>query len=250
MNDRLEVPNAVDKQLDQSRLLEVLQTTYGCNYGWQLARILCQKHFLRLRAFSHEFCRRFFDVVISGLLLLILSPLFLLLIILVRLDGGPAFFTQTRIGHHGKKFRFHKFRSMVVNADEIKAELMVQNESMDGVIFKIFNDPRVTQIGKVLRRTSLDELPQLFNVLRGDMSLVGPRPPLLDEVMLYNAHERQRLETKQGITCIWQVSGRSNIGFKDQVNLDIKYIQNQSVWYDVKLLLKTLPAVVSGRGAA
>lgn len=235
---------------EQAKLLDALQKTYGRGYQWQVLKLLYRKYYQRLRPAVFNHSKRAFDFVVSGLMLLALSPLFLLLIFLVRRDGGPAFYSQIRVGRHGKTFRFFKFRSMVVNADKMKIELMEQNQSDDGVIFKMNNDPRITKVGRILRKTSLDELPQLYNVFRGDMSLVGPRPPLPDEVQQYNARERQRLDTNQGITCIWQVSGRSNIGFQGQVDLDLKYIQNESLWYDIKLLLKTLPAVITGRGAA
>ena len=139
---------------------------------------------------------------------------------------------------------------MVLNADKMKEELMQQNEMEGGVLFKMKNDPRITPIGRLIRRASLDELPQLWNVFCGDMSLVGPRPALPEEILVYNAQELQRLEAQQGITCIWQVSGRSELPFNEQVDLDLKYIQNESLWNDIKLLLKTLPAVISGKGAS
>lgn len=235
---------------EQDKLLNTLQKTYGQSYRWQVVKLLWRKHHQKLRPKVYEISKRLFDLVASGILLLLLSPLFIALIVIVKLDGGPAFYSQIRIGRHGKRFRFWKFRSMVPNADKIKQELMEENESDDGVIFKIMNDPRITPVGRIIRKYSMDELPQLWNVFRGDMSLVGPRPPLPGEVEQYTSLERQRLETNQGITCIWQVSGRSNIGFQDQVKLDIQYIQNESLWYDIKLLLKTLPAVITGRGAA
>lgn len=239
-----------DAMEEHRKLLSELQKTYGRGYRWQVFKLLYRKYYQRLRPAIFDFSKRLFDMIVSGVLLLLLSPLFLFLIVLVRLDRGPAFYSQMRVGRHGRTFRFWKFRSMVVNADRLKAQLLAANESQDGVIFKMRHDPRITPIGRILRRTSLDELPQLYNVFRGDMSLVGPRPPLPDEVQYYNARERQRLETNQGITCIWQVSGRSDIGFQDQVNLDLTYIQNESLWYDIKLLLKTLPAVITGKGAA
>jgi len=235
---------------EQAKLLQALQQTYGRGYRRQVVKLLWRKYYQRLRPLIFDGSKRLFDLVGSALLLVLLSPLFLFLMVMVRLDGGPAFYSQIRIGRHGKRFRFWKFRSMVVDADKLKEQLMAQNESADGVIFKMTHDPRITPIGRILRRSSLDELPQLYNVFRGDMSLVGPRPPLPAEVAQYNAHERGRLDTNQGITCIWQVSGRSNIGFQDQVDLDLQYIQNESIWYDIKLLLKTLPAVITGRGAA
>jgi len=203
-----------------------------------------------VRPFWFRWMKRIFDIFVSGLLLILLSPLFLLLMIIVKLDGGPGFYSQLRIGRHSKAFKFWKFRSMVVNADKLKAALADQNEMKGGVIFKMKHDPRITPIGRIIRRTSLDELPQLWNVFNGDMSLVGPRPPLPEEAEQYTARERKRLDTKQGITCIWQVSGRNEINFSDQVDLDLQYIQDESLWNDIKLLFKTLPAVISGRGAS
>lgn len=196
------------------------------------------------------FIKRAFDIVASGIGMLVLSPVFLTLIILIVLeDGWPVFYSQSRVGQNGHVFKFYKFRSMVRNADKIKAELMEQNESGDGVIFKMKNDPRITRIGRFIRRYSLDELPQLFNVFIGDMSLVGPRPPIPSEVAEYTLEDRKRLHVKPGITCIWQVSGRSDIPFKEQVQLDVKYIRNQGIWNDFKLLLQTIPAVLLGKGA-
>jgi len=164
-------------------------------------------------------------------------------------DPGPVFFTQTRVGRFGSTFPFYKFRSMYVDAEARKAELMAQNESGDGVIFKMKNDPRITRVGKFIRRFSIDELPQLLNVLKGDLALVGPRPPVPSEVADYTLEQRKRLHVKPGITCIWQVSGRSDIPFREQVQLDLQYIRSQSLWTDILLLLKTIPAVLFGRGA-
>lgn len=196
------------------------------------------------------FVKRAVDVVASGIGMLILSPVFLGLMIAIMIeDGWPVFYSQNRVGLNGRVFRFYKFRSMVRNADKIKEQLQTQNESGDGVIFKMKHDPRVTKIGRFIRRYSLDELPQLFNVFIGDMSLVGPRPPIPSEVAEYTLAERKRLHVKPGITCIWQVSGRSDIPFKEQVQLDVQYIRSQGIWNDFLLLLKTIPAVLLGKGA-
>lgn len=196
------------------------------------------------------FVKRVVDVVASGLGMLVLSPVFIGLIVAIILeDGWPVFYSQNRVGQNGRVFRFYKFRSMVRNADKIKEQLKEQNESGDGVIFKMKHDPRVTKIGRFIRRYSLDELPQLFNVFIGDMSLVGPRPPIPLEVAEYTLEERKRLHVKPGITCIWQVSGRSDIPFKEQVQLDVQYIRSQGIWNDFLLLLKTIPAVLLGKGA-
>ncbi len=194
--------------------------------------------------------KRAFDVVCSALALLILSPLFLALILLIRRDGGPAFYTQVRVGQHGKLFRIYKFRSMCVNADapEMLEKLRAFNE-MDGPAFKMKNDPRITPIGRFIRRTSLDELPQLWNILRGDMTFVGPRPALEQEVAQYKPEHHERLLVKQGLTCYWQCSGRNNIGFEEWMKLDIRYVRERGLWTDFKILLKTVPAVLTGNGA-
>ena len=190
------------------------------------------------------------DVLGSSLLLIILSPLLILIYLAVRLTSkGPAFFVQTRVGQYGRHFKFYKFRSMYVDAEARKAQLEAQNESGDGVIFKMKNDPRITFVGRYIRKFSLDELPQLWNVLKGDMSLVGPRPPLPSEVAQYTLEERKRLNVIPGLTCLWQISGRSDIPFQEQVRLDKEYIRTHGFWNDVKILLKTIPAILTGRGA-
>jgi lipopolysaccharide/colanic/teichoic acid biosynthesis glycosyltransferase len=194
--------------------------------------------------------KRVLDTAVSALALIVLLPLFILTAIAIWVENpGPVFYTQIRVGLNGKHFRFYKFRSMVMNADNIKKELAASNESSAGVIFKMKQDPRITKVGKIIRKFSIDELPQLINVLKGDMSLVGPRPPLPSEVAEYTLEERKRLHIIPGITCLWQVSGRSDIPFTDQVRLDMQYIQSASFLNDIILLLKTIPAVLTGRGA-
>ena len=194
--------------------------------------------------------KRFFDIVLSIAALIVLMPLFLLLAILIKLDSrGTVFFVQTRVGRYGRHFRFYKFRSMYQGADLEKAKLMSQNQSTDGVIFKMKKDPRITRVGRFIRKTSIDELPQFFNVLFGDMSLVGPRPPLPSEVQKYTLEDRKRLNIKPGLTCLWQIKGRSDIPFKEQVRLDKEYIQSRSLKQDLMILLRTIPAIISGRGA-
>lgn len=197
-----------------------------------------------------KFLKTFIDVFGSLILLILLSPLFLITAILIYInDPGPIFYVAHRVGLNGAYFGFIKFRSMYINADKMKDQLMEQNESADGVLFKMKNDPRVTRIGRFIRRFSIDELPQLFNVLKGDMSLVGPRPPLPREVMEYTLEDRKRLHVKPGITCLWQIKGRSEIPFHQQVQLDMQYIRSQGIKNDLLILLKTIPAVISGRGA-
>ncbi len=194
--------------------------------------------------------KRYFDIVVSFLALLFFSPLMFLVAVLIKLESrGPIVFQQVRVGQYGRHFKFFKFRSMYNDSSRLKVELWSQNQSSDGVIFKMRRDPRITRVGRFIRKFSIDELPQLFNVLNGDMSLVGPRPPLPSEVKEYTLEDRKRLNVLPGITCIWQTSGRSDIPFKRQVELDKEYIANQGFWRDVWILLKTIPAVFIGRGA-
>jgi lipopolysaccharide/colanic/teichoic acid biosynthesis glycosyltransferase len=193
--------------------------------------------------------KRLIDIVGAASFIVILSPVFVATAVAVYVDDpGRILYRQKRVGKNGRQFYMLKFRSMVANAEKLREELMQKNESGDGVIFKMRNDPRVTRIGKFIRKFSIDELPQFFNVLKGDMSLVGPRPPLAEEVALYTLDERKRLHVVPGITCIWQVSGRSDIPFKQQVRLDLDYIQTQGFWMDLRLLLRTVPAVLLGKG--
>ena len=194
--------------------------------------------------------KRIFDIVFSAAALILIFPLCLVVAILIKATSrGPIFFVQTRVGRFGRHFAFYKFRSMYLDAEKRKAELMAQNQSADGVIFKMKKDPRVTPIGRFIRRTSIDELPQFLNVFFGDMSLVGPRPPVPSEVSQYTLEDRKRLMIKPGLTCLWQISGRSDIPFKQQVLLDKEYIRSQSLWKDLLILLRTVPAILSGRGA-
>lgn len=194
--------------------------------------------------------KRAMDVVLSGLALLALSPVFLLTALAIKLeDGGPVFFGQQRSGLYGRTFTMWKFRSMVVDAEAKKAALMAQNE-MGGPVFKMKQDPRITRVGRFIRKTSIDELPQFWNVFVGSMSLVGPRPPIPAEVEKYERWQRRRLSMKPGITCIWQVSGRNNIDFETWMKLDLEYIDNWSLFLDVKLLVRTVPVVLLGHGAS
>lgn len=194
--------------------------------------------------------KRVLDIVLSLIAILMLIPLFLITATLIVLeDGLPVLYVQKRVGMNGRVFDFYKFRSMRRDADQIKKNLMEQNESADGVIFKMKQDPRITKIGRFIRRYSIDETPQFFNVLSGDISIVGPRPPLPQEVAQYTLAERKRLHVKPGLTCLWQIGGRSDIPFEEQVNLDLQYIQSRSIWNDFRIMLKTVPAVLLGRGA-
>ncbi|TCD48541.1 sugar transferase [Chlorobium sp. N1] len=194
--------------------------------------------------------KRMIDIVISLAAFILLLPIFILTAAAIWIENpGPVFYAQTRVGRNGKHFSFYKFRSMIINADRMKEQLQTMNESSAGVIFKMKKDPRITKVGRIIRKLSIDELPQLINVLRGDMSLVGPRPPLPLEVAEYTLEERKRLHVIPGITCLWQVSGRSDIPFDKQVMLDMQYIQSASVLKDLALLFRTIPAVLSGKGA-
>ena len=193
--------------------------------------------------------KRTLDIIGSVFGLLIFSPIFAVAALAIKLeDGGPVFFIQDRVGKRGKIFRMYKFRSMIIEADSQKESLQSENEAGD-IIFKIRDDPRITRVGKLLRRFSIDEAPQLYNVLLGDMSMVGPRPAIPGEVAKYTFSDRRRLDVIPGITGLWQVKGRSEIDFQGQVSLDIQYIESQSFWGDIVILLKTIPAVLSGRGA-
>ena len=199
---------------------------------------------------SRRVTKRTLDILLSGIALALLSPLFLLIALLIKLeDRGPVFFAQTRVGQFGREFRMFKFRSMCMDAEQRLKDLLAKNQHKQGVTFKLKNDPRITRVGRLLRKFSLDELPQFYNVFKGDMSLVGPRPPVPREVALYSQSDRRRLAVKPGITCIWQVSGRAEIDFKGQVQLDVQYIESQRTSTDLRILAKTVPAVISGRGA-
>ena len=204
------------------------------------------------------FFKRALDLVGSVFALVVLGPVFFLLALLVRSDGGPVFFRQTRVGLNGRQFKMLKFRSMCVDAEQRLKDLLARNEKASGVTFKMKDDPRITRVGKWLRKSSLDELPQFWNVFRGDMSLVGPRPPVPREVALYSLSDRRRLLVKPGITCLWQVGERQGglleigdrnaIDFPEQVHLDVRYIEGQSTGKDIWLLAKTVPAILFGKG--
>ncbi len=193
--------------------------------------------------------KRVLDLVVGTIAVILLAPVFVAAAVLIRIGSpGPILYVQDRVGKDGKVFSFLKFRTMKVGADAQRDELADVNEC-EGPIFKIRHDPRITPAGRLLRKLSVDELPQLLHVLRGQMSLVGPRPPLPDEVATYGPWERQRLLVKPGITCIWQVSGRSDLDFDTWVSLDVDYIRNWCLRTDIEILAKTIPAVISGRGA-
>ncbi len=199
---------------------------------------------------GYEFFKRSIDIVCSLCGLVLLSPILLIIMVLIKLESkGPVIFSQERVGRYGNKFKMYKFRSMVVNAEELKAKLAAQNE-MSGPMFKMKDDPRVTKVGKFIRKTSLDEIPQLVNVLKGDMSLVGPRPSLPKEVEQFEHWMHKRHEVKPGLTCYWQVSGRNNIDFEEWMKLDVKYVEERSLWVDIKLIFKTIFVLFGDKNAS
>lgn len=199
----------------------------------------------------YEIIKRLFDIICSLISIIILSPVFILISILIKIEDpkGKILFSQDRCGKNGKIFKMYKFRSMVHNAEELLEDLQKMNE-MSGPVFKIKEDPRITRVGKFIRKTSLDELPQIINILNGDMSFVGPRPPLVNEVKQYNEYQIQRLLVKPGLTCIWQVSGRNNIDFDEWIELDLKYIKERNLMLDLTLILKTIPALLGDENAS
>lgn len=236
-------------------LMEELYRIYGApSRGPRTFRLhlryLRKKYAWLLIVGGAKVLKRSLDILAAVTLFLLLWPLFLVVAVLIKLtDGGPVLFWQTRVGQYGREFPFPKFRSMVVNAEALKDQLLDQSDHGKSVTFKMKRDPRVTWIGRIIRKLSIDELPQLWCVLKGDMSLVGPRPPVPREVAEYTLADRRRLDAVPGLTCIWQVSGRGDIAFDQQVQLDVQYIESQSLWLDIKLLLQTVPAVLLGKGA-
>ena len=193
--------------------------------------------------------KRLLDIVLATVGLIASLPITIAVAVAIKLDSpGPVIFMQDRVGHNGRRFRFYKFRTMYVDAERRLNDLRHQNE-VDGPVFKIRKDPRITKVGAFLRRTSLDELPQLFNVLKGEMSVVGPRPPLPTEVDQYRPTDMIRLSVKPGLTCLWQIRGRSTLGFETWMECDREYISNLSLWLDVNILVRTVWAVLSCRGA-
>ena len=194
--------------------------------------------------------KRLIDVIGALFGLILLSPILIVIGILIKLESkGPIIFSQKRVGLNGKEFKMYKLRSMVVNAEEIKEKLKEKNE-MSGPMFKIKDDPRITKVGKFIRKTSIDEVPQLINVLKGDMSLVGPRPSLPNEVKEFEDWMLKRLEVKPGLTCYWQVMGRNNIDFENWMRLDIKYVNERSFWLDIKLIFKPFFVLFGDENAA
>lgn len=238
-------------ELVRVQLLEELNRMYGGGAGGRRWRFLRKRYAWSLVTGGARVLKRVLDVMVSLVFLVVSLPLLLLVAFLIKLtDGGPVIFWQVRVGRYGREFDFPKFRSMVMNAETIKEQLLAHSHhGGESITFKMRDDPRITWIGKISRKFSLDEMPQLWCVFKGDMSLVGPRPPLPREVVLYTLADRRRLDVTPGLTCIWQVSGRGDIPFERQCQLDMEYIQSQSLWLDFKILLKTIPAVLLGKGA-
>jgi lipopolysaccharide/colanic/teichoic acid biosynthesis glycosyltransferase len=217
--------------------------------GRHRARLVAKKWAWLVVIGGSRATKRVFDLVGGCLLLLASVPVFALLAAVIKLDSpGPVLFNQVRVGRNGVLFIMYKFRTMRTDAEKLKQELMEHNEA-GGVIFKMKRDPRITRVGRILRKLSLDELPQVMNVVRGEMSIVGPRPPVPSEVAEYTPADRRRLEARPGLTCLWQVSGRSDIPFDGQVSLDVEYIETRSLWQDLVILVRTVPAVLLGKGA-
>lgn len=193
--------------------------------------------------YGYRILKRSFDIIASAIGLVALSPVFLAVAIAIKCDdGGPVFYDQIRIGKNGKKFKMYKFRSMRVNAED-EMEKLQEHSEVDGAMFKMKNDPRVTRVGKFIRKTSIDEFPQLLNVLLGQMSIVGPRPPLPREVADYTQYDKQRLYVKPGCTGLWQVTARNSVGFQEMVNIDLDYIQRRSIWLDLRIIFKTIKVI-------
>ena len=239
------------KGIERAELLNALYFKYSESQGLRHRMTYLRKKYSWLLVVEGTIIiKRSFDILLASFLLALFSPLLLVISLLIKLqDRGPIFYVSTRVGKWGQPFKLLKFRTMCPKAEQMKQNLLPYNEEVDEVTFKMRSDPRVTALGKFLRKTSLDEIPQLWNVIKGEMSLVGPRPHLPQEVALYTLEERRRLDVAPGVTGIWQVNGRSDIPFSKQVELDLQYIESQSIWLDIKLLLKTIPAVIFGRGA-
>jgi lipopolysaccharide/colanic/teichoic acid biosynthesis glycosyltransferase len=198
---------------------------------------------------AYRISRRLFDLLFGTLILLLVAPVVPFLVVMIWLDSrGPVLYRQVRVGHGGRPFTFYKFRSMYADSDRRLDELAGLNEQ-SGPVFKMRDDPRITPVGRFLRRSSLDEIPQIMNVLKGDMSIVGPRPALPVEVARYEPWQRRRLDARPGLTCLWQISGRSHIGFDEWMRLDIEYLRTRSLLTDAVILAKTIPAVMARRGA-
>ncbi|WP_342673057.1 sugar transferase [Chloroflexus islandicus] len=240
------IPTSYDAK--SQRMLEIFaQRRFQRNRANQRLRFTLSLWVIRTKLLTR--LKRVLDITVASIAIVLTAPIMLITAILIKLESpGPVIFKQVRVGKDGEHFYCYKFRSMYVDAEQRLRELQAQNEA-DGPVFKMKRDPRVTRVGRVIRKLSIDELPQLFNVLQGDMSLVGPRPALPSEVAKYTYEQLGRLHAIPGITGLQQVSGRSDLDFKRWVELDLQYIAEQSIWKDFEILLRTIPAVLLGRGA-
>ena len=226
---------------------DIINTVHSTNINLLETKVL--DYLSEKRKRGYLLLKRFFDVFLSVLGVIVLSPLLLIVTAVIKLDSpGKAIYIQERVGKDGKKFKMYKFRSMCVDAEKKQDELQALNE-VDGPVFKIAKDPRVTRVGKFIRKCSIDELPQLFNIIKGEMSIVGPRPPLPKEVEQYTPYQKLRLRVAPGLTCYWQISGRSDMTFDKWIQLDLMYITNRNLWVDFCIVLKTIPAVLGHKGA-
>jgi lipopolysaccharide/colanic/teichoic acid biosynthesis glycosyltransferase len=255
MQTSITPPMAAGSSARRLQLLEELSKLYssdtlGHTPLLRRARLIRKVTAWRTVVWGAAGVKRALDITISIVMLLVLFPLFVIVAAAIKLtDGGPALFWQVRVGKWGREFRFPKFRSMVVDAEKIKDSLINQNQHEGEKTFKMKHDPRITGVGRIIRKLSIDEFPQFWCVLKGEMSLVGPRPPVPREVALYTLADRRRLDVKPGLTCTWQVSGRGDIAFAQQVELDVEYIYSRSLVTDLKILVMTVPAVLLGTGA-
>ncbi|MDM8538170.1 sugar transferase [Desulfobacterales bacterium HSG17] len=244
---------SVEKNTQRLEIIEELYLRYGRHGGrgfHNRIRFLRKKYAWLTVLYGAKAIKRLMDIIVSAVAIILLIPLFAVVATAIKLnDGGSVLFWQKRVGKYGKEFPFPKFRSMMVDAEEKKAAIEDQSHHQDSITFKMKKDPRITWIGGIIRKLSIDELPQLWIVLKGDMSLVGPRPPIPSEVAQYSLTDRRRLNIKPGLTSIWAISGRGDIGFTDQVELDVQYIESQSIRNDIKILFKTIPAILFGKGA-
>lgn len=221
----------------------------GLDHASAAVEAVAAKDFEVRESAAYRVSKRIFDLVVASIALVLLVPIIPLIVVMIRLDTpGPVFFRQERVGKNGRSFKFYKFRSMHTDAERRRREVESMNEQ-DGPVFKVKSDPRVTSVGKFLRRSSLDEIPQIFNVFKGDMSVVGPRPPLPSEVEHYQPWQRRRLEVTPGITCLWQISGRSHLSFNEWMRLDMEYLRQRSFKTDMLILMRTIPAVIARKGA-
>lgn len=247
--EKRETPAEItDETKTQDAIVEEVATTDAAVLGAD--ETIVEQPYVYKKKPVYDFFKRCFDLFVSSIAILVLSPILLIIAIIIKSTSkGPVLYVSQRVGKDGKVFKFYKFRTMVDRADEQLDDLLKDNEVEGGVIFKMKNDPRITKVGKFLRKTSIDELPQLFNVFLGNMTLVGPRPCTVREYEQYNDHHKKRLAVKQGMTCLWQVSGRSNLSFEKQIELDLEYIQKRGFWYDIWLILRTIPAVFRSDGA-